>query len=82
MLKSGENLILGVAPVEIPDDDPNAAYEGRRGGSVWVCSTEDGNRVFECKLDAPTVWDGLAAANGKLFLSAVDGSVCCLAGVP
>ena len=82
ILKSGENLIMGVTPVEIPENDPHAAYEGRMGGSVWVCSAKDGSQISEYKLDSPAVWDGLAAANGKLFLSAVDGSVSCLAGTP
>jgi len=79
MLKSGDNLVLGVMPIEIPADDPHAAYEGRLGGSVWVCSEKDGSKVAEYKLTSPVVWDGMAAAGARLFLSTVDGSVLCFA---
>lgn len=80
MLKSGDNLFLAVMPTEIPPDDPHAAYDGRMGGSIWVASCEDGTTVAEYKLDSPAVWDGMAAANGKLFLSTSDGAVLCLGG--
>ena len=80
MLKSGDNLLLAVMPVEIPADDPHAAYEGRMGGMIWVASCQDGSKVAEYQLESPVVWDGMAAANGKLFLSTSDGAVHCLAG--
>jgi len=79
MLKSGDHLFMGVMPVEIPQDDPHAAYEGLRGGSVCVVSAQDGSKVAEYKLEAPVVWDGMAAAHGRLFLSTSDGSVACWA---
>ena len=81
MLKSGDHLYLGVLPVEIPAEDPHAAYENRRGGMIWVCSAKDGSKVAEYKLESPVVWDGMAAANEKLFLSTSDGSIQCFAGV-
>jgi len=36
--------------------------------------------LSELKLDAPPVYDGLAAASAKLFLAARDGTVRCFAG--
>lgn len=78
MLKSGDHLFIGVAPVEVPEEDPHAAYEGRAGGSVWVCSERDGGKVAEHRLDSPVAWDGMAAAAGKLFVATADGSVLCL----
>ncbi len=77
MLKSGNNLFLATMPIEIPADDPHAAYEGRMGGAIRVASCEDGSTVAEYQLDSPAVWDGMAAANGKLFLSTSDGAVLC-----
>jgi len=79
MLKSGDRLYLGAMPVAVPPDDPHAAYEGRRGGVIWVVSAKDGTKIAEHKLDAPVVWDALAAANGRLFFTTTDGSVHCLA---
>ncbi len=77
ILKAGEHLVLGVMPVEIPQDAPYAAYEGRLGGSLWLVSPEDGRKVAECRLPSPTVWDGMAAAGGRLFVSTADGAVGC-----
>ena len=80
MLKSGGNLYLGVTPVEIPEDDPHAAYEGRKGGMIWTVSANGGGKIAEYELESPVVWDGMAAAHGKLFLATSDGAVLCLAG--
>jgi hypothetical protein len=79
LVKSGDNLFLGAAPVAIPEDDPHAAYEGRRGGMLWVVSARDGAKLAEYELDAPVVWDGMAAAHGKLFVSTAGGRVRCFA---
>jgi hypothetical protein len=80
MLKSGGHLFLAAAPNEIPPDDPHAAYEGRRGGMIWVCSAGDGTRIAEYKLDSPAVWDGMAAAGGRLYLASRDGKITCYQG--
>ncbi|MFO8013930.1 MAG: PQQ-binding-like beta-propeller repeat protein [Phycisphaerae bacterium] len=77
MLKAGERLVLGVWPTEIPDDDPHAAYEGRLGGSLWLVSAEDGTKTGEIALPHPVVWDGLAAAHGRLYVSTTSGRVLC-----
>jgi hypothetical protein len=79
MLKSGEHLFMGAMPTNIPLDDPHAAYEGRRGGAIWIVAARDGSRVAEYKLSSPAVWDGMAAAKGRLYVSMMDGRVLCLA---
>ena len=40
----------------------------------------DGSKVGEVILDSAAVWDGMAAANGKLFVSTEKGLLHCLAG--
>jgi outer membrane protein assembly factor BamB len=77
MVKSGGNLLLGVMPVEIPNEDPHAAYENRNGGSLWFVREQDGEKVAEYEMDSPVVWDGLAAAYGRLFAATADGAVVC-----
>jgi outer membrane protein assembly factor BamB len=57
-----------------------ALLEGRRGGLLTAVSTEDGRALREYKLAALPVFDGLAAAGGRLYLSTQDGKVHCLAG--
>ena len=77
MLKSGGNLYVGTMPIKILADDPYAAFEGRMGGMITVVSAKDGGRLAEYKLDSPVVWDGMAAANGRLFVSTEKGAVRC-----
>ena len=79
MLKSGDNLYMGTMPVQTLAGDPYAAFEGRMGGMITVVSAKDGKGVAEYKLAAPVVWDGLAAANGRLFVSTEAGVVQCFA---
>jgi len=78
MLKAGDLLLLGVMPTDIPADDPHAAYDGRLGGSLRVCSEKDGNTLAEYALHAPVNWDGMAAAGGRLYLSTADGRLVCM----
>ncbi len=80
MLKSGDHLVLGGTPLAGPQDDPYAPYEGRAGGKLVFASISDGSLVTNRELESPVVWDGMAAAGGKLFLSTVDGSLRCFAG--
>jgi len=56
------------------------ALAGRCGGRLWVVSKTDGRPVARYRLDCPPVFDGMAAAAGRLFLSTLDGSVLCLGG--
>jgi outer membrane protein assembly factor BamB len=55
-----------------------AALEGRCGGLLVAVSAADGQRLAGYRLDSMPVFDGMAAANGKLYLSTVDGKILCL----
>jgi len=55
------------------------AVAGELGAKLIVVSTGDGKRLFETPLDSPPVFDGMSAANGKLFISDMAGNVICLA---
>jgi outer membrane protein assembly factor BamB len=61
-------------------DDQVAALEGRKGALLWAVSAADGQKLAEYKLETPPVFDGIAAANGRLYLATVDGTVLCFAG--
>ena len=54
------------------------ALNGKQGGLLWAVTKDDGKRLAEQKLDSPPVFDGMAAAGGRLYVSAMDGSVLCL----
>lgn len=55
----------------------DAALEGAEGGSLWIASTETGEKIKEIDLPALPIWDGMAVAGGKLFLATTDGKVLC-----
>jgi outer membrane protein assembly factor BamB len=60
--------------------DQDAALLGRKGAMLWAVSAADGKRLVELKIDAMPVWDGMAAANGRLYLTTADGTVRCFSG--
>jgi hypothetical protein len=53
------------------------AFRGSLGGTIWSVSTEDGRKISEWPLDTVPVFDGMIAANGRLYLSGVDGRIRC-----
>ncbi len=78
MVISPKHLYLAGPPDIVPEDDPMAAFEGRKGGLLWVVSSEDGRRLAEYKLEQPPVFDGLSAARGCLYLATDDGHLICM----
>jgi outer membrane protein assembly factor BamB len=80
MLLAGETLFVAGPPDVVDPEAPWAAFEGRRGGLLWALSAEDGRKLAEYRLDAPPVFDGMAAADGRLFVSTQGGHVLCMEG--
>jgi len=78
MLRAGDTIFLGGAPAIPLADDPHATFEGRAGGILHTASTGDGKPLAQRKLKSPPVWDGLAAAGGRMYMVAMDGSVTCM----
>jgi outer membrane protein assembly factor BamB len=73
---AGRLFIAG--PPDVPDpEDPLAALEGRKGGLLWAVSAADGKKLAEYNLDVPPIFDGMIAADGRLYLSTTDGQVIC-----
>jgi len=71
-------LFVAGTPLVFPEDDLAKAYEGRMGGILWAASASTGEKLADYKLDAAPAWDGLAAANGSLFLATADGRIVCM----
>jgi len=55
-----------------------AAHEGRAASVLWAVAAANGKKLGEHKLPSAPVWDGMAAANGRLYVSTLDGDVLCL----
>jgi hypothetical protein len=77
MVLAGNSLLLAGPPDIIDADDPLGAFEGRKGALLWVVSTTDGSKVAEYRLQVPPVFDGMIAANGKLYITTTDSAVTC-----
>ncbi|MFH1265044.1 MAG: PQQ-binding-like beta-propeller repeat protein, partial [Planctomycetota bacterium] len=69
MLRAGELVLLGGMPATGEKTDLSVTYEGLGGGLLWAASARDGKKRAEFQLDAPPVWDGMAAARGRLYVS-------------
>ena len=78
MVLAGSTLFVAGSPDVVDPQDPWAAIDGRKGAVLWAVSAADGKKVAEYKLSAPPTHDGLAAANGKLYLTTRDGKVLCM----
>jgi outer membrane protein assembly factor BamB len=56
------------------------ALAGKDGARLRIVSTETGETLGQVRLQALPVWDGMAAAGGRLYLSQTDGTVVCMEG--
>jgi outer membrane protein assembly factor BamB len=56
------------------------ALDGELGALLWAVSAKDGKRLAEYKLDRMPAFDGMAAANNRLYISTADGRLVCLKG--
>lgn len=52
-------------------------FSGKRGAILQAFSTKDGKTLAKYKIDSLPMWDGMAAANGKIFFSTTDGKIVC-----
>ena len=56
------------------------ALQGAQGGILQVVSADSGEILATYQLESLPSWDGMAAANGRIFLSTTDGKVLCYSG--
>jgi hypothetical protein len=89
---AGAPDFFGAADTISADDNPfhirssqplaeqEAAFAGQKGAALWAMSAGDGKKRSECNLEAPPVFDGMIAANGRLFIATMDGKIVCLGG--
>ncbi|MEP6669520.1 MAG: PQQ-binding-like beta-propeller repeat protein [Chthoniobacter sp.] len=58
-------------------EEQDAALDGKSGGTLLAVKTDKGEIAGDVKLDSPPVWDGMAIAQGRLYVASVDGKVTC-----
>jgi hypothetical protein len=74
MLRAGDSLFYGGMPdtLEAKSGEPSASI-----GTLHRVSIADGQTLERVELPAPPVWDGLAAAHGRLYIATADGAIVC-----
>ena len=77
MIKAGDKLVVCGPPDRLREDDPAASFEGRMGSRLWVLSAKDGAVLEQQELSEMPLFDGMMAADGKLFIAGKDGSLRC-----
>jgi outer membrane protein assembly factor BamB len=77
MAVTTDQLCVAGPPDVVDQEDPLAAFEGRKGGVLRVLDKKSGQLEKEFTLSAPPVFNGIAAANGHLLLTLEDGRVVC-----
>ena len=85
---AGPPDVLEYAPERVTDPyhvNPNntasqhaEALAGKKGARLMAVSATDGEVLSEIEMTSPPAWDGMAAANGRLYISTMDGRVVCL----
>ncbi len=77
MVLSADRLFVAGPPDVVDPKDPLGAFEGRKGGLLYVFDSASGEKLAEHVLPSPPVFNGAAAAAGRLYLTDEDGSVNC-----
>ncbi len=54
------------------------AFKGEHGGQLWGLSKKNGQVLARYALNSAPVFDGMIAANGRLFIASIDGTMVCL----
>jgi len=77
MVLANQTLFAAGPPDVVPGDDPYAAFEGRRGAKLWAVSAADGEKLAEYDLKSEPVFDGMAAAGERLYMTTAASEVLC-----
>jgi outer membrane protein assembly factor BamB len=77
MILAGK-VVFAAGPATKDRDRTNTAA-GRTTPLLMAFSTADGSELSRVALPTAPVFDGMAAAGGRLYLSLVDGNLICLA---
>ncbi len=80
MVLAGEKLFVAGPPDIVPEDNPLAALEGKKGCRLLVLSPEKGKKLADYKLESTPVFDGMIAAEHKLYMTMKNSGIVCLGG--
>ncbi|MCP4644086.1 MAG: PQQ-binding-like beta-propeller repeat protein [bacterium] len=73
-------FIAGPPDAGHTSEEALASLRGERGALLWAVSAADGAQLAEMEMDSPPVFDGMAVAYGRIYMTTMDGRVVCMAG--
>jgi len=75
---AGEILFAAGAIDTIDPSDPLAPFEGRADSKLWAVNGKDGRKLSEYYLEGSPIYDGMAVAEGRVFVAMKTGKVLCV----
>jgi hypothetical protein len=75
MILANDILFVAGSPVDI-ENGPGVPDEAA-GALLLAIAASNGATLAQYHLEAPPVFDGLAAADGRLYVAAQDGKIAC-----
>ena len=72
MLKAADSIYIGCA------ENTEQLLSEKGAGKILIMNASDGSKAGEFGIESPPVFDGMAAAGGKLFVSQKNGKLTCL----
>ncbi len=72
--------VLFIAGPPVDTGDASKEHDKDSGSLLLAISADDGAELTRYPLDSSPVFDGMAAANGRLYLSLENGRLLCMAG--
>ncbi len=78
MVLAGNRLYVAGPPGADAEADPLAAFEPGKGAQLWAVDAADGGRVARYDLAHEPAFDGMIAADGRLYIVTTDGHLICM----
>ena len=81
LAKAGDVIFATGQPMKFKEStwlNYENAYTGKLGGKLMAISAKDGQVLSTVDLEADPVWDSIALAGGKLYISLEDGTIQCM----
>ena len=66
--------------IQVEFEEQAEIFNDEQGGLLRAVLTNDGRQMAQYTLESMPVWDGMVAANNKLYLALKNGSVICFEG--
>jgi outer membrane protein assembly factor BamB len=74
-----EDALFMAGPIGSIEESPEA-YHGTMGSCLWAVDCKTGEKRTEYELPCRPVFDGMVAADGRIYVSLANGEIQCWAG--